>query len=325
MHTAQFGGAIGPFVDPATGRSVNGTASGTYGFLAQGDPNAVAPQLQAQLLSALTRVIAQKLAQNQVAIPTVQASLPHFMPEIIAAAGAHQVGAQIQHVSANVQIENPSAVQAYTGPMPPDPMTAAANAYKQAAKDRLDPRNYEYGARVEIGGFKLDASTDGGFDTEGLKNQVKDKVKTEIIWYGIGCVVVGLVLVGAAGLGIYIYSTATASGPATGPAKAAAWDGKSTFSCSGNDAVKLEKVKASLAGETAIKASGNCRLDLVDVDITSKDGIEALSNAVVTVKGGSVNASGTAAKALGNAQVVFQGTSVTGKKQALGAAKITGP
>jgi len=61
------------------------------------------------------------------------------------------------------------------------------------------------------------------------------------------------------------------------------------------------------------------------VNITAPVGIEALSNAKVTVTGGSVTAKTAAAKALGNAQITFSGTQVTGKKEALGAAKITGP
>lgn len=325
MYNAQLGGRIGPFVDPATGQSVNGTVHGTFTYVVQGDPNAAVAWLQSALLSALKQVIGEKLAQNQVAIPTLETSLPHFMGEIIAASRAEAVGAQIQQISVTVQIDNPSAVQAYSGPLPPDPMTSAANAYKQAAQEQLDPRNYDYAAQVNVGGFKLKASTDGGFDTDGLKSQVKDKVKTEIIWYGIGCAVIGLVLVGLAGLGWYIYGTATATGPSKGPAKAAAWDGKSTFSCGGNDSVKLEGVTASIASGTAIRASGNCRLELVNVNVTAPDGIEALSNAVVTVTGGSINATGTAAKALGSAQITFSGTTVKGKTKALGGAKITGP
>src|SRR5258706_8652624 len=138
--------------------------------------------------------------------------------------------------------------------------------------DRLDPRNYEYAAKVNIGGFKIKASTDGGLDTEGLKTQVKEKAKTEIIWYGIGCVVVGFVVVGLIGLAIYIFSafrgSAVGAGPSTGTAKAASWDGKTPFTCGGNDAVKLDGVTAKIDSGTAITASGNCRIELTNVNIT---------------------------------------------------------
>ena len=83
-------------------------------------------------------------------------------------------------------MEAPPAVQPYQGAMPPNPMQATANAFQQAAQDELDPRNYEYEAQVNVGGFKLKASTDGGFDADGLAEQAKDKAKSTVIWWGIG-------------------------------------------------------------------------------------------------------------------------------------------
>jgi hypothetical protein len=332
MNTLQIGGAIGPFRDPVSGQECRGTVQGTFTFVAQGDPNAVAQQLQAGLLQAIGAVIAQKLAANQVAIPTVQGSLPYFQNEIIAASGAQNLGVQITGLQLTVQIDNPYAVQPYTGAMPPDPMQSTANAFKQAAADHLDPRNYEYEAKVNIGGFKIGASTDKGLDTDGLKKQVGDKVKSNLIWYGAGCVVVLIVLLGLGGLGVYIYlqyvkaSAAGAGAAPSGAAKTAVWDGKSTYTCSGSDNVTITGTKANLSSGTAVTASGNCRLQLVNVDITAPTGIEALATAVVTVQGGSVTSSTLAAKAMGSGQVIFQGTKVSGKTQALGgSAKITGP
>lgn len=328
MYQGQFGGPIGPFRDPTSGQSVNGTAQGSFTYTAQGDPNAVLPQLQGQLLHAVTQVIAQKLASSQVAIPTIPGSVPYYANEIIAASGAASVGAQITQLQLTVNVDNPYAAGAAPGippGMPANPMQAMQNAFAQEAQNRLDPRNYEYQAKINVGGFKIKASTDGGLDTEGLKNQVKDKVKTEIIWYGIGCVIVGIVIIGLLGLAFYIFRTASGGGAPTGAGAAAKWDGKSPFSCGGNDNYKLSATVANLPSETAIKAGGNCKLELENVVINAKNGIEALSNAKVTVKGGSVNASDTAASALGNATITFSGTAVQGKKQALGAAKISGP
>jgi hypothetical protein len=61
------------------------------------------------------------------------------------------------------------------------------------------------------------------------------------------------------------------------------------------------------------------------VNLTAPKGIEAGGNAIVTVTGGSVTSTDLAAQALGNAQVTFKGTKVTGKTKALGGAKVTGP
>jgi len=330
MHQGLLGGRIGPFLDPASQQQVQGQVQGRFSFQTQADPNAVLPQLRARLLHGINSVLGQKLAQNQVAIPTIPHSLPHFIPEIIAASGAQAHGVNVTALELQVSMENPSAVQQYTGPLPPDPMQAAKNAYVDAAKERLDPRNYDYVAKVNIGGFKLKASTDEGFDADGLKDQVKDKVKTEIIWYGIGCVVVGIVGIGLLGLGWYVYSqyqagnTSGGTRSAAGASKSVAWDGKTPLSCSGNDSVKVEDVTASIASGSAVKASANCTLELVNVNITAPTGIEALANAKVTVKGGSVTSTSFAAKALGNAQITFSGTTVSGKTQALGAAKISG-
>ncbi len=326
MYPGQLGGNIGPFRDPTSGQSVSGTAQGSFTFAGPGDPNAMLPQVQAALLSAITQVIGQKLASSQVAIPTIAGSLPYFLNDIVAAASAQAPGIQISGLQLTVNVQNPyAAAPAMGGPMPPDPMTAMKNAFAQQAQDRLDPRNYEYEAKVNVGGFKIKASTDGGIDTEGLKNQVKDKVKTEIIWYGIGCVIVGIVIVGLLGLGWYVFREASGGNAPSGPGKAATWDGKSKFSCSGNDNVKLEGVTATIASGEAISAMGSCKLELVNVNITAPDGISAMGNAQVTMKGGSVNAKKTAAKVVGaGAQITFQGTTVTGKKEAVGG-KIVGP
>jgi len=328
MENVRFGGKIGPLIDPVSRQQINGNVFGTFSFTAQGDESAMEQMLRDRLVMAIKKVIAQKLATNQVAIPTIPGSVPYYVNEIIAESGATEMGAQITNLTLQVNMENPyeaAAMPAAPAAMPPNPMQSMQNAFAQEAKDRLNPANYDVHAKINVGGFKINASTDGGIDTQGLKDQVKDKVKTEIIWYGIGCVVVGLVLVLLGGIAIYAYSTVTGSSAPTGAGKAVTWDGKSTFSCGGNDNVKLTGTTANLPGQTAVKASGNCKLDLVGVTITAKNGIEALSNAKVTVTGGSVNATDKAASALGKATISFTGTSVTGKKQALGGAKITGP
>jgi hypothetical protein len=328
MENVSFGGRLGSMHDRASGQQIGGQVFGSFSFRAQGDESSLMPLLQQKLVQATSQVIANKLMTNQVAVPTIAGSAPYYVSEIIAAVGADQLGAQITDLKLTVKVDNlyeAAAMPAAPAAMPPNPMQAMQNAYAQAARDQLDPSNYDVHAKINVGGFKINASTDGGIDTEGLKDQVKDKVKTELIWYGIGCVVVGFVLVLLGAIAIYAYSTMSGSAAPTGEGKAAAWDGSSTFSCGGNDNVKLTGVTANLPTSTAIKASGNCKLDLVGVDITAKNGIEALANAKVTVTGGSIKATDKAASALGAASITFSGTTVSGKQQALGSAKITGP
>jgi hypothetical protein len=336
MHQGQLGGPIGPLVDPATGQQTPAQVQGRFVFVYNGNPAQVQQQLGAMLLDATNRVIAQKLAQNQVALPTLAQSLPHFVQEIIAQSGAQQVGAQITQLELQVQVQQPAGPAPYQGQLPPDPYQQTANRMQQIAADRLNPENYTVKAQVNIGGFKLKGSSDKGFDTDGLVDQAKDKAKTELVWYGIGCAVVGLVIIGLGGLGWYVYAEAkkgstagsksdsgeTASGDAS-EAKEEKWDGKSPFTCGGNKKLKIKGVTAKLDKDTAITAQGNCQLTLEDCDITAKVGIEAGANAVVTVKGGKVTGTEAAAKALANSKIKFDGTKVTGKKD--GGAKIEGP
>lgn len=333
MHTGQLGGPL-TLQDPATGQQVQANVSGTFTFQVPGDPSQYLQPIQAALLGATGRVLQQKLSQNQVALPTIGQSMPYFVQEIVAASGVQQMGAQVGQLTLNVQVAQPQVAAPYQGQLPPDPQTQMQNRMAEIAQERLDPRNYDYEARINIGGFKLKASTDKGFDTEGLTNQVKEKAKNEIMWWGIGCVIVFLVLAGLGGLGWYAYAKFKegekkgdwASGSAEpGEAKEEKWDGAAPFSCGAGDVVKIKGVKASLKKGTAVTAGANCQLELEDVEIEAPIGIQVGASAVVTVKGGSVTGKDAAAKALGNGKIVFKGTKVTGKKEQLGAAKIEGP
>jgi hypothetical protein len=337
MHTLQLGGSLGSFTDPATQQLVSPSAFGTVTFQYGGDPAAVGDQLRVALMNAAKQVVSEKLAQNQVALQTLGISMPHFVPEIIARSGAAQWGVQITHLELQVKVDVP-APAAYGGPLPPDPQTQMENRMKEIAAERLDPRNYEYEAQVNIGGFKLKASTDGGLDSDGLANQVKEKAKSEVIWWGIGCTVIFLVVAGLGGLAYWIYleadkSTASPSskkgdkggGGDEDEAETVEWDGKEPFSCGGSKKIKIEGVKAKVNKGTAITAQANCELELEDVEIVADIGIQTGANAVVRVKGGSVEGKTAAAKALGNSQIIFDGTKVKGKKEKLGGAKIEGP
>ena len=328
--SGSFGGNIGPFLDPGTGLSVPATAHGTFvvNAVQPVDINAALPNASAAILAALTQVITAKLAANQVAIATIQGSLPYFQQEIAQAAGLERLGLQLVQLNATVTpAPQAPAIAPYTGPMPPSPQEATANAFKQAAADRLDPRNYEVKASVNIGGIKIKGSSASGIDTDSITNQIANKAKSTVIWWGIGCAVLALVVAIVAALAFYILYAANQSAPGATPsatATAATWDGKSTFSCGGNQHLKLKGITANLASGTAINAGANCQLDLEDVNITAPVCISAGANAKVTVKGGSVNGSQFAAQALGTSQITFSGTKITGNRNALGG-KIIGP
>jgi hypothetical protein len=288
--------------------------------------------VQQGLLSAINQVIVQKLAAGQIAVPTITHSLPALTGEIVQASGLAERGIQIQNLQIQSQVEPPAgAPQPYTGPMPPDPMTSAANAYKQALADELDPRNREYALQVNVGGFKLNASTDEGFDADGLKDQIADKAKSTVIWWGIGCVILAIVGIGVLAIAWYVYTQVMATSRGEIPATSSSvtdsnWDGKTPLLCGAGQNLRISNVTANLSSGTAITASANCKLELVGVSITAPTALSVLGSADVTVKGGSLKGSDYAVKALGaNAKVKLEGTTVDGKKQALGGASITGP
>ncbi len=158
------------------------------------------------------------------------------------------------------------------------------------------------------------------------ENYLKDKASSMIWGWIIGAVILGLILVIFAGVGIYVYVQAKdTSSPIDGKAQAAAaaWDGKSTFECKGNDVVSLTGVTANVS-DTAIRAGGNCQLTLVGVKITAPVGIEASANAKVTMTGGSITSSTNSVVASAAAKVTLTGTQVSGKSKKSGAAQIVG-
>ena len=233
MNNAQLGGTLGPFRDPASGQQVSGQLHGSFTFSAHGDPNALVPRLQQGLLAAANQVVADKLAANQLAIATIAHSLPHLSAEIIAHSGAQQLGAHIAQLQLQANIQAPPAGHGYgqgapghgygqgappaAHQMPPTPMQSMQNAARQHAEDALNPENYEVRARINVGGLRINANSTDGIDTDGIAEQVADRAKSNLIWYGAGCVIVGLVFVGLAGLGWYIYAQAKAPAPTEAP------------------------------------------------------------------------------------------------------------
>jgi len=157
--------------------------------------------------------------------------------------------------------------------------------------------------------------------------QFLKKKASDMIWgWIIGAAILGIILLGCIGVGVYIYFQAKDPGGGASARRSAAagsWDGKSTFECKGNDVVALTGVTATVSG-TAIKASANCQLTLVGVNLTASTGIEASNNAKVTMTGGSIKATTNSVVASNGAKVDLVGTTVTGKSKTSGGAKVTG-
>ena len=202
------------------------------------------------------------------------------------------------------------------GPPPPGarPMPPPMQQQPMQPQHNLAAGTFDLG-----GGHQLKVKING----KTPENYLKDKASSMIWGWVIGAVIFGLVILIFAGVGIYVYMAAhDTSSPAAAAkaAQAASWDGKSTFTCGGNDAVALSGVTAT----AGVKASANCTLTMTGVNITAPVAIEAGGNAKVVMTGGSINASTNSVVASSNAKVDLVGTKVTGKAKTSGAAKVTG-
>lgn len=308
----QFGGPIGPFLDNVQQRQVPVEVFGTADFMSNQPPS---PQLdqhvQTQLLQAIRSVVDHKMATGQLTFRHLgTGDIAGVIPEIIGASGLAQQGIRIGNLTMQFGID---------GHRPAGPPQQRQPQQQQVQVE----------ARFNVGGLNINASSNKGLDTKGLQNQLADKAKSNILWYGIGCGILLVVGLGIAGLGVYIWYSAksgmsASTGGSSSKATASTWDGKSPFTCGGNDSITINGVKANLSS-TAISAGGNCSLTLASCDITAPIAIDAVGNATVTVTGGSLNGATNSVKASGNAKVNMTGTTVTGKTLATGIAKITGP
>jgi hypothetical protein len=184
--------------------------------------------------------------------------------------------------------------------------------------------NYSQGTFDMGGGAQLRVKINGMTPENYVQNQA-----SSMIWgWIIGAVIIGLLVLVALGVGGYVWfatKNATAAGISPGAAAAAAgasWDGKSSFSCAGNDHVALTNVTA--APGVGVSASGNCQLVLANVTLSAPVAIEASGNAHVAVSGGSITGTTHSASATGNAQIVFAGSNVSGKSTSSGNGRVIG-
>ncbi|MCA9629194.1 MAG: hypothetical protein KC766_16045 [Myxococcales bacterium] len=321
--------------DPSTQQPVQTNIFGTVTYSLNGDPAQYGDYVKQAVSKAAEQLIAQKLASNQLAVPTLSMSAAALAPEIAQAAQAQMQGVQVSHIEIQINPEQAPAPQPLApAQMPPTPMQAMQNSFQEKAQNALDPSNYEVKAKLNIGGFKVGMSSEDGLDTDGLKKQAVDKAKSKLIGCVIAAVIGFIVLIGIIGLAWYIYAEAKKSTvtPATpGGAAAAAsdlkdadWDGKTPFTCGGNDAYKIKGVTAKLTSGTAISAGANCTLVIEDSNIEAPTGVSALGNSNITIKGGSVKGKTAALKAIGNCKITVEGAKIDGKVTKLGKAVIEG-
>lgn len=307
MPTTQFGGPIGPFLDRVQQRQVPVSVSGSCDYMtsfAVTDPTGLDNHIRNALLGATHHVIGAKMASGQLTFRNLgEGTLGGTEMEIIHAAGLQQQGIQVGNLAMRFGIDGHAPQQ----PQQPPPQQP----------------QHEVRAKIRVEGVNINVSSTGGLDTKGLGNQLVNKAKSAILWY-VGFALIAALIVG--GTIWYLKRTVkkAVEQPSASATAAAKWDGKSPLTCSGSDEVTISGVTAKLDG-TAVTASGGCKLTLENVDITAAKGIEAGGNAVVTVTGGSITATDLAAQALGNAQITFKGTKVSGKTKKLGGATITGP
>lgn len=206
------------------------------------------------------------------------------------------------------------------GPPPPGAQPVPPQMQPPGGYGQPPPQhNYGAGTFDMGGGHQLHVKING----KTPENYLKDKASSMIWGWVIGAVILGLVVLTFVGIGIYGYVVAknsSAPGAAAKAAEAASWDGKTPFTCGGNDVVALTGITAT----AGVNASGNCQLTLTGVNITAPVAIEASGNAKVTVTGGSITGSSNSVVASSNAKVDFIGTKVTGKAKTSANAKVTG-
>jgi hypothetical protein len=301
--TVQVAGPIGPFLDSVQQRQVECEVVATCEVAPPGP--ASEQRAQTELLRAIRELTASKMASNTLQFKDLSEGADRIVPEVIAASGLAQQGISVDNLVMTFGVDG----------RPPKRWDLSGKS-KGAA-----PAAANVGVNLRVGGLNIKAGP-GGVDAAGLARQVGERVKSTLYWYLVAGLLV-VVIVG--GVGLYLWHTVSkALHPGSTEASAAKWDGKTRFTCGGDEKVTITGVTAHLTG-TAVSALGSCQLTLVNVDVTGTTAIEASGSAIVTVRGGKLNGSAHAVHALGNAKVTLAGTHVTGKTQALGAAAISGP
>ncbi len=138
----------------------------------------------------------------------------------------------------------------------------------------------------------------------------------------IGVVVTVIALAGTCAAVGVAASSAPSFAPMTG--LPGGWDGSVPLVCGGSQQVTAMGVHAAFPAGTAVTASGNCQVTLVQSTLSAPMAIVASGNAQVIIQGGSVQGTVFAVSASGNSQVVSQGAQIVGPVNRSGNAQVLG-
>ncbi len=322
VSNLQFGGQAS-LQDPHTGPvtvQLHGTVSGaTQPGL---DPTQVA---QAAISEAFSRVVQPALQAGTLAMPTLQHSMAALIPQIIQAIDPGRM--QVQSLDLTVQVPQ-SATQPAAAAIAaaPSPMESAAQNFSDNVKDQYDPRGSDVEVRTNIGGINVGVGT-GGINTDEIASQLKEKAKWKLIGCGIALVLflILAVIVLIVGWRIYAKTADAMSGQPTKTAqKVVAWDGTKPLTCVSKN-MKVVGTTATLASGTAIRATGNCKLTLMNVNVSAPTALSVSGASLVIIEGGSLTGSKVAISALGKkAKVQIRGAKITGKVNKIGGAVVEG-
>ena len=167
------------------GQPVDVRFSGTVERSAEHDATAA-------LQSAAQRVLGAGLVAGQVALPSLALSL--FIPQILADASAQLAPSGVQLASLSMQCVVPATATAPAAAAiaaAPTPMQALGASVQRAAADQVASA-IPSRVNVHVGGFKVGVG-EGGVDSGSLADQAVDKVKSSIMFYVIGGVILLLV------------------------------------------------------------------------------------------------------------------------------------
>jgi hypothetical protein len=119
-----------------------------------------------------------------------------IVPEIFARSGLAQAGIAVDRLVMRFGID---------GREPPPLPAAAPKAAQVAVPQQVNLR---------IGGLNVRASSGGGVDTAGLKDQLIARAKSKLLFWAIGVGIVLLVVVLLGGYGYYVYRSSMTAAPA---------------------------------------------------------------------------------------------------------------
>jgi hypothetical protein len=206
---AQFTGEIGPFLDTVQQRQVSVVVAGGLKYARMGFSGSdaeIEAQIQTHMIRAIHETIAPKMAGGQIEFRhMIEGDTNSLIPEIFARSGLAQMGIAIDKLVMHFGIDG----------RPPKPIVAPAGRTPAAVPQQ---------ANLRVGGFNVHASTDGGIDTAGLKNQLVAKAKSTLLWWAMFAGIALLVIVVVGGYTWHVYRSSMSAAPppaaaAAGPAK----------------------------------------------------------------------------------------------------------